>query len=164
MVAYDEEDWLPGQDDAQQETRDDNTDDIDKGLPPRTGLVSQAVLRDLGNKFTGDEMDTIARTAPHSYYLRSLDQLQSGGAVVVKANPGTRVTFVPAPSAQTVVCPYAIPKPNLPPPPRPKGNSAGDFYEALDSRDQEIRKGERKEVFTGQIHSQYLLNLFNKMV
>ena len=111
-----------------------------------TGLVRKSVLRDLGNKYIGDEMDTIARTAPHNYYLRSLHQPDTTRPL---ANPTgyqrppdypISPPDYPVPPVITV-CPYIIPKFHLPPPPTPKGNTAADYYEALEMRDQEIFKG-----------------------
>ncbi len=103
------------------------------------------MLKDLGNKFTGDEMDTIARTVSHQYYLRSLDQplqypSKYPGQGSKKLEPAVNTST--AVVTQATACPYAIPKLRLKTLPTPKGNTAGDYYDALDSRDADIRKGE----------------------
>ena len=87
-------------------------------------------ISELGNQPTGDEMDTIAKTVQHPYYLRSMDQPESypSEQSTVREESDSRLT-------------YDIPCSNLPLPPLPKGNTAVDFYDALNARDQEIRKG-----------------------
>ena len=115
-------------------------------------------LADLGLKTTGDEMDTIARYVEHPYFLRSLTQSGRYPGAKTDKQPFAQQqqqqqqqqlpqlmhkTRTPKPlkgidSHQA----YAIPTPQLPPPPRPKGTSANDIYESLDARDQDIRKGE----------------------
>ena len=151
LPTYDEEDWLPSQDTADQAGRGD--DDDDEGIDdsegtgaPKRGVVSKAILRDLGNKYTGDEMDTIARVAAHGYYLRSLDQPESGTKIedFLMKQQTARPVFIPPSAQTTATCPYVIPKPRLPAPPIPRGSGANDFYEALEARDQEIRKGENE--------------------
>ena len=138
MPVYDDEDWLPST--AEQAAGGGEEDDTDQDPEEKRQRVSQTVLKDLGNKYTGDEMDLIAKTATHGYYLRSLEQAQSypGGEFSPKS---TDVGQVGPPPPVTTVCPYDIPKPRLPAPPTPKGSTAADYYEALDLRDQEIRKG-----------------------
>lgn len=96
-------------------------------------------------------MDTIARYVEHPYYLRSLTQ--SGAYPGPTAEEAGRQI---APHVQQPVVAvqnsemvggrdsreaYDIPNPQLPPPPRPRGTSANDLYESLDTRDQAIRKG-----------------------
>ena len=132
---YDEEEWLPGEMQSKEEKEEEEGIDGDQ---PGHGRVRKSVMRDLGNKVTGDEMDTIARFVPHNYYLRSLDQPEQ--TQLLPLSQDTR-------SNPLSVCPYTLPKPCLPAPPTPKGNSANDFYEALDARDQEIRKGSVKIAF-----------------
>ena len=108
-------------------------------------------LVDLGLKTTGDEMDTVARYVEHPYFLRSLTQ--SG------AYPGPKtkqVTKAPVHQRRITVNRkiagidsrqvYDIPTLRLPPPPRPKGISANDFYESLEARDQDVRKGKMMQV------------------
>lgn len=133
LPVYDEEDWLPGREATDGSVEEDEEDGVGK-----KHRVSQSVLKDLGNKYTGDEMDLIAKTAQHSYYLRSLEQTQYYPRQDGKEPSGLPV---PAQDVATVVCPYDIPEPHLPAPPTPKGNTAADYYEALNARDQEIRKG-----------------------
>jgi hypothetical protein len=139
--VYDEEDWLPSK-----EASSDHAEGVDSDVAVHR--VSKSVLKDLGNKCSGDEMDLIAKTAEHGYYLRSLEHAQSypsgggagpsGSADAGHAVPdeGDRIKTV------ITVCPYNIPEPRLPAPPTPRGNAANDYYEALEARDQEIRKGE----------------------
>lgn len=115
----------------------DEEEDEDESVQKGRKRVSQAVLKDLGNKHTGDEMDIIAKTASHKYYLRSLEESQSYPSAGAPAATGG----VALPAQFTAMCPYTIPKPRLPAPPMPKGTTATDYYEALDMRDQEIRKG-----------------------
>ena len=101
-----------------------------------------------------DEMDTIARTAQHSYYLRSLHELEyfSGPSTPKITQPRARGWYSIPLRLTTFLClilhfpvapapTYNLPTPSLPPPPTPKGTSAGDYYEALVVRDQEMRKG-----------------------
>ena len=132
---YDEEDWLPDK-----ETTDGDDGD-EESVGNQRHRVSQSVLKDLGNKYSGDEMDLIAKTAEHGYYLRSLEQAgsyPSGGGS--SSDAGQTALSLPVHAAVTV-CPYDIPEPHLPAPPTPRGNTASDYYEALNARDQEIRKG-----------------------
>lgn len=90
-------------------------------------------------------MDTIARTAAHNYYLRSLHHPLS--YPMLGQQPTVAHSAPAPPPAQVAVCPYVLPKPHLPAPPTPKGTAAGDYYEALDARDQEIRKGACRDVY-----------------
>ena len=118
--------------------------DREGGPEEKRRAVSKAILKDLGNKTAGYEMDTIARMAHHGYYLRSLEQSQTHpGLEGFTQGPAAPPPFPSHPPQSTVVtsCPYNIPTPSLPPPPTPKGTTANDYYEALVARDQEIRKG-----------------------
>ena len=127
------------------------------GGEEESGPVRKSVLKDLGNKFTGDEMDTIARTASHQYYLRSLDQPlhypgPPGPSDQLPSSPPpppplSSLSKKPVPIGNTApivttVCPYVIPKPHLLTTPTPRGNTASDYYDVLDARDADIRKGE----------------------
>lgn len=123
--------------------------------------MRESVLRDLGNKYTGNEMDTISKNVGHHYYLRSLDEAQSYSGVQGSGQSRALLVYHHQEQTQsysrvqgssqsdaspvqlnvTTVCPYVIPMLRLPAPPIPKGNTAADYYEALDARDQEIRKG-----------------------
>jgi len=103
-------------------------------------------------------MDIISRHAPHNYYLRSLERSEqqvslppfslaqrpaaSSGAEFIPACPGARGLVAPP----VYKCPYNLPTLSLPAPPPPKGSSANDYYEALEARDQEIRKGGKYEI------------------
>ena len=128
LSKYEDEDWLSG------EVKEEVEEGVDAGKPSHS-RVRKSVLRDLGQKGSGDEMDTIARYVPHGYYLRSLDQSEYQ-TPLPPSSQGTRATPLPT-------YPH-LSKPHLPAPLIPKGNSANDFYEALDAKDQEIRKGEVK--------------------
>ena len=116
---------------------DEEDEDIPEGVDEEHGF-----LKELGNKLTGDEMDTIARKADHPYFLRSL--LQSEG------HDGPSGPLSPpsiAPSFNQVQLLdsrqlYNIPQPNIPLLPHARGSTAAECYEALDARDQGIRKGE----------------------
>lgn len=119
-------------------------DDEDEGLGGSGGRVRETVLKDLGNKVTGNEMDTITKTVQHGYYLRSLDQnLSFSGPDSQRRTPIPPSTLPHTTTTTTTTCLYDIPKPRLPAPPTPRGTSAADYYDALDARDQEIRKGSR---------------------
>ncbi len=150
MAVYDGEEWLPSSEHPTEEEDEGVGVDVGgarEGTPEgKRRAVSKAVLKDLGNKSTGDEMDTIARMAHHGYYLRSLDQVEAHpGLEGFTASPAALLLLsppVPPQGAVATTCPYGIPRPNLPPPPTPRGVTAADYYEALDARDQEIRKGE----------------------
>ena len=147
---YDEEEWLPTTVAAAEDADGGSDDDNDNGggdsvagqSAEKRHVVSKAVLKDLGNKFSGDEMDIIAKTASHNYYLRSLEQSQAYPQQQQQQPLGsTKAATATATTATTVICPYDIPELHLPAPPAPKGNTAADFYEALNTRDLEIRKG-----------------------
>ena len=135
MVAAEEEEWMP-----EGEGEGEESDGIeDEGV-----FEGRNVVASLGNQINEDAMDTIARNAHHSYYLRSLHQPEAypgpaGPTAAVSMPRRTpaqrRPSQLPAPS-------YDIPTPILPPPPPPKGDTAGDYYEALHARDLEIRKGQ----------------------
>ena len=139
LLAYEDEEWLPrrsGEDEEEEE----------EGKESEAVAISKTILDDLGNKFTGHEMDTIARHVLHGYHLRSLHQpLQSDRPKNPNPPEPAPITNpqTSQPHVTAVDCPYVIPKPHLPPPPTPKGTTANDYYEALDARDQEIRKGEQ---------------------
>ena len=119
----------------EQREEEDHDRPEDESASVGSARVRQSVLRDLGLKLTGDEMDTIARHAPHNYYLRSLERSEQ--LVSLPTFPQSRGGVVPVVAA----CPYVLPTLSLHAPPTPKGSSAGDFYEALEARDQEIRRG-----------------------
>ncbi len=95
-------------------------------------------ILDLGNKVEGDEMDTIARTANHPFFLRSLMHSDAGSnelmtPIASAIQPPTTVVD----SRQM----YAIPVPGIPLLSHPRGKTAAECYDALDARDQAIRKG-----------------------
>lgn len=104
------------------------------------------------------EMDQIARMADHQYYLRSLKQpghsrgrktLLTFSFISVVANAtgaeqGNEEEQQQLLERQPLTEEQSydpVPHPALPPPPDPKGNSAGDYYEALNQRDKDMRKG-----------------------
>ncbi len=151
LISYEEDqDW---QLNAEQEKEEQEQEEVDQSemadgaSGSEHGRVRLSVLRDLGLKQTGDEMDTISRNPSHSYYLRSLERPEQQVSLppfVLSQGSTTEVTFNLSGGARPVTtdCPYALPTLSLPAPPTPKGRSAGDFYEALNARDQEIRKGQ----------------------
>ena len=115
-------------------------------------------------------MDIISRHAPHNYYLRSLESseqqismppfhfnmgpvLSGEDAAPVDSGAGLSAR----PMALVHRCPYVLPTLSLPALPTPKGSSAGDFYEALETRDQEIRKGGTKRLPFGEFRSRNIL-------
>lgn len=138
MAAAGEEEWIPeGEWEGEGEGSDEEEDE---GV-----FEGKNAIASLGNQSDVNAMDTIARTAHHPYYLRSLHQPGSYpgpkttvSTVVVQGPLST--SCLPAPS-------YDIPTPTLPPPPPPKGDTASDYYDALHARDLEIRKGQfRNEI------------------
>ena len=97
----------------------------------------QYFLSELGNKVTGDEMDTIARTADHSYFLRSLMQSDSRGGPTSNTQVHVNAGVQQIDSHQL----YNIPIPGVSLLQPPGGNTASEYYDTLNARDQEIRKG-----------------------
>ncbi|CAI7993826.1 Germinal-center associated nuclear protein [Geodia barretti] len=89
-------------------------------------------------------MDTIARSVSHPYYLRSLHIPETiAGIRGPKATlelPQQSAEGVP-PAVVGVARTYApLPRPDLPPPPMPQGQSSADLYQSLFTRDEQIRK------------------------
>ena len=153
MVAAEEEEWMP-----EGEGEGEESDGVeDEGV-----FEGRNVVASLGNQISEDAMDTIARTANHPYYLRSLHQPEAypgpvaptAAVSVPRRLPAQRrQSQLPAPS-------YDIPTPILPPPPPPKGDTAGDYYEALHARDLEIRKGQIQLIKTSP-HNETLIIMAN---
>ena len=127
-----DEDWTP------QEVVDGGADDEDEDEGVSEG---HDFLSELGNKVTGDEMDTIARNADHSHFLRSLMQSDSHGGPTsntqVHMNTGVQQRRVMIDSHQL----YIIPVPDVSLLQPPRGSTASEYYDSLNARDQEIRKG-----------------------
>ncbi len=94
----------------------------------------------LGLKVTGDEMDTIARSADHPYFLRSLMQPDTGPSTLTQplATVTSTDTNTSLPDSRQL---YNIPIPDIPLLPHTRGHTATECYESLDARDQQIRKG-----------------------
>ena len=61
----DEEEWVPDEGVGEEEEEEEEEEDGGE-------KEARDSLAELGNRQVGDEMDTIARTADHGYYLRSL--------------------------------------------------------------------------------------------
>ena len=156
MADRDEEEWRPEEGEGEGEEEDEEENEgVSEGVDSVT--VAAATEND-------DDMDTIARSVSHPYYLRSLHtpdahsgtnpphqtilqvpRLPSkvGRAVVSKPHPLPLVTTENQERGLVVCSCYTpTPRPNLPPPPMPRGTSAGDYYQSLDARDEEIRKSE----------------------
>lgn len=137
-VADEDDDWTPHHtedtegDEEEEEGENEGTDCILRERPSNTA----------------EEMDTIARSVTHSYHLRSLHKpevmasirgptadlqvplnKESGGS---ESHPLKVGVFSKRPAP--------LPVPILPPPPMPRGQSAADLYQSLDTRDEEIRK------------------------
>ena len=111
-------------------------EDVDEGV-----YEGQDFLKELGNKLTGDEMDTIARKADHQYFLRSLMQPEAHDGPSTSVSPPTTAPLInlgQLPDSRQL---YNIPQPNIPLLSHSRGNTAAECYEALDTRDQQIRKG-----------------------
>lgn len=140
-VADDDEDWTPHH---TEETEEDG--EGDEGV--KEG--EDCVLTEKSSN-TGEEMDTIARSVAHSYYLRSLHKPEvmagvRGPKAVLQVpqedgGPSSSATrHKPHPPLKVGRSPAPLPVPILPPPPMPRGQSAADLYQSLDTRDEEIRK------------------------
>lgn len=124
-----DENWTP---DNVADTEQDKDDD-DEGV-----FEGGNIIQELGNKVVGDEMDTIARTADHPYFLRSLMQSKAGELTHTSAIQPSVTVGSGLPDSSTL---YNIPYPNIPLLPHSRGHTAGECYDALDARDQAIRKG-----------------------
>ena len=92
----------------------------------------------------GEEMDTIARSATHQYYLRSLYKPETVASI---RGPRSNLEIPQhtgsdgASTAASVARGYRdFPSPSLPPPPAPQGQSSADLYQSLHTRDEGIRK------------------------
>ena len=95
-------------------------------------------------KEAGEDMDTIARSVSHPYYLRSLHTPETiagiRGPKAILEVPQQSTEGV-HPAVVGVAITYApLPRPDLPPPPMPQGQSSADLYQSLDTRDDQIRK------------------------
>ena len=146
-----EEDWIPqGEEDEEEDEEEGVAEGGDSVLRDQVGVAKDG----------GEEMDTIARTATHSYYLRSLHKPEG--------LPGIRgprsLLEVPQQQEQqqqqrdvglsAEARDYGLlPTPSLPPPPAPQGQSAADLYQSLDARDEEIRKSESLSLSLFLTHS-----------
>ena len=85
-----------------------------------------------------NEMDTIARKADHTYFLRSLLQPET-----VPSLQGARGSSSNNPwshSGSSTDSTYGIPALSLPVPPVPKKQTSQDIMDALEARDEEMRK------------------------
>ncbi len=123
-----DENWTPENIGDDEQDEDDNE-----------GVFEGAnIIRELGNKVVGNEMDTIARTADHPYFLRSLMQSDAGKSEISTSVQPSIIAGTGLPDSTTL---YDIPYPNIPLLPQSRGNTAGECYDALDARDQAIRKG-----------------------
>ena len=146
MSAAGEGEWIPeGEWEGEEEESDEEEDE---GV-----FEGKNAIASLGNQSDADAMDTIARTAHHPYYLRSLHQ--SGSYPGPKAPLSAAVVPRPLPTSCLPAQSYDIPTPTLPSPPPPKGDTAGDYYDALHARDLDIRKGRFRK--TIQFHHMYFL-------
>ena len=162
-----DEEWTPQQQVGEGQgvrgvENEQEDDEEDEGVNEGT----DSVLYSRETAAPSDDMDTIARFAAHPYYLRSLHKPESfagprapkavlqvprlpskdGGAGGVSVSK-TTVLRKPHPlQVGAVSRSYGpIPVPSLPPPPMPRGMSAADLYQSLDTRDEEMRKSENWE-------------------
>lgn len=127
-----DDEWRPEQTEGGEEDEDQ-----DEGV-----CEGADFLKELGNKVTGDEMDTIARNVDHPYFLRSLMQpdIQKESVSGSQTQPHKTSTVL-ATSLLDSHQLYHIPQPDVPLLPHTQGNSTVECYEVLDARDQAIRKG-----------------------
>ena len=149
-----DEEWTPQQtDEGEVEEEEEEEGGVEGVAEGRDSvLTTEASLQ------STDEMDTIARTADHSYYLRSLHKpemtaglrgpksiLQVPRLSSEESGSVSKATDKPHPLHKVGVTPRTygpLPIPILPPPPMPRGQSAADKYQSLDARDEDIRKSE----------------------
>ena len=123
---------MPGGEEGEEEEEEERDEGVREG--------GNSVLQERGLRETAEDMDTIARSASHSYYLRSLHKPESIAGV---RGPGAvlEVPQLPAEGVSAVARTYLpFPRPSLPPPPMPQGQSSADLYQSLDARDEQIRK------------------------
>ena len=160
-----DEEWTPQQQEgegARGVENEQEDDEEDEGVNEGT----DSVLYSREMAAPSDDMDTISRYAAHPYHLRSLHKCESfagprapkavlqvprlpskdGGASGVSVSKAT-VLHKPHPLQVGAVSPSYGPIPvlSLPPPPMPRGMSAADLYQSLDTRDEEMRKSENWE-------------------
>lgn len=146
-VADEDEDWTPHH---EEEVEGDHEGEEGE----KEG--DDCILRERrSNTSTAEEMDTIARFASHTYYLRSLHKSE----VVERKGPkadlqvpsqesgpsrsrSAATESEPRPPLKVGVSRSRapLPVPILPPPPMPRGQSSADLFQSLDARDEEIRK------------------------
>lgn len=127
---------------------------------------NDSVLRGVESRDAAEDMDTIARSAAHPYYLRSLHKpeffagvrgpkafLQVPHTLPEEGGPNGSVSDATEPKSHpplkvdVSLRSYSpLPAPSLPPPPMPRGYSAADLYQSLDTRDEEIRKSENSNI------------------
>ena len=144
-VADEDEDWTPHH---EEEVEGDHEGEEGE----KEG--DDCILRERRSN-TAEEMDTIARFASHTYYLRSLHKSE----VVERKGPkadlqvpsqesgpsrsrSAATESEPRPPLKVGVSRSRapLPVPILPPPPMPRGQSSADLFQSLDARDEEIRK------------------------
>ena len=137
MRQIKDEDWTPEGGEQEEEEEDG-----DEGVVEGGSSVLQQ--RQTASKETAEDMDTIARSVAHPYYLRSLHKPETvagiRGPKAVLEVPQAPTDGGP-PHAVGMARMYApIPRPHLPPPPMPQGQSSADLYQSLNTRDEQIRK------------------------
>ena len=119
---------------------------------------NDSVLTDKQVGVTTDDMDTIARSVPHSYYLRSLHQPDTVAGIHgpksslqlprTSSDDTNSISMTMKPIKMGVARNYGqLPIPVLPPPPMPRGQSSADLYQSLDTRDDQIRKSKKNLKF-----------------
>lgn len=124
--------WTPNEPVYSDDDEEEGDDSVSEG---------KYFLRELGNKLTGDEMDTIARTVTHPYYLRSLMQPDSIDGPTLSTQPYKDSDTFPLQRVLNSHQLYRVPTPDVSLLQPPRGIAVSDYYEALEARDQEIRKG-----------------------
>ena len=137
-----DEEWLPERGKA---SKDEEEEEEDEGVSEGKDSVVHPAISTASES---EDMDTIARSVAHPYYLRSLHQPEhypGAGLPDAKAKlqlppPPSIVGVATGTTAQTSS--YVLPVPDLPPPPMPRGMSAGDLFQSLDARDEDMRKSE----------------------
>ena len=157
----DDDEWTPGRGEEEEE------EELEGVAERKECVLPERVVSHQG----AEEMDTIARSAAHQYYLRSLHKSDASGSVrgpkAVLQIPAqqsddsgsvSKVTGKPRPpvKAGTYSRSYAPrPTPILPPTPMPRGQSAADLFQSLDARDEEMRKS-RKSMYDSHLPSSIL--------
>ena len=134
-----DKDWTPeggegGEEEEEEEEEEGVVEGEESVLQQRVAIPKEA----------GEDMDTIARSVSHPYYLRSLHIPETiagiRGPKAVMELPQQSAEGVP-PAVVGVARTYApLPRPDLPPPPMPQGQSSADLYQSLFTRDEQIRK------------------------